>query len=288
MGRKKKRGADDKPYCYYCDRNFQDDKILEQHQKAKHFKCCVCHKKLATASGMIVHVFQVHKEAISKIPNAKPGRDSISAALLEGSAEEEGLEALFEPDAKRAKLDLGEQPDQQTTGQPQAFPPYPHASPYGVPPPYGQGYPPHGYPPYGAPQGYSPYGAPPGASGPPGYPSAYPPPGGAPPGYPAGAQPAYPGANSYGAPYAPLFPIQPTDSSSAASASGPAPGSGSPTNGEENIVLVYDDADDLSMEERRAMLERYNYNKEKVQRQVGELDAQIASRLSGLSSLVKR
>eukprot|EP01126_Amoeba_proteus_P053895 TRINITY_DN6592_c0_g2_i6.p1 TRINITY_DN6592_c0_g2~~TRINITY_DN6592_c0_g2_i6.p1 ORF type:complete len:107 (-),score=11.58 TRINITY_DN6592_c0_g2_i6:381-701(-) len=70
MGRKKRAragGSDDKkPYCYYCDRNFQEEKILEQHQKAKHFKCNVCHKRLSTASGMVVHVFQVHKQAITK------------------------------------------------------------------------------------------------------------------------------------------------------------------------------------------------------------------------------
>lgn len=67
MGRKKKRPSKpEKPYCWYCDRDFQDEKILIQHQKAKHFKCHVCHKKLLSASGMVVHVFQVHKETISK------------------------------------------------------------------------------------------------------------------------------------------------------------------------------------------------------------------------------
>ncbi|EPS72274.1 hypothetical protein M569_02488 [Genlisea aurea] len=76
MGKKKKRGAVDKVWCYYCDREFEDEKILVQHQKAKHFKCHVCHKKLSTASGMAIHVLQVHKEQVSKVPNAKPGRES--------------------------------------------------------------------------------------------------------------------------------------------------------------------------------------------------------------------
>lgn len=66
MGKKKKRGAVDKVWCYYCDREFEDEKILVQHQKAKHFKCHVCHKKLSTAGGMAIHVLQVHKEQVAK------------------------------------------------------------------------------------------------------------------------------------------------------------------------------------------------------------------------------
>ncbi|XP_071731202.1 protein SUPPRESSOR OF FRI 4-like isoform X2 [Rutidosis leptorrhynchoides] len=76
MGKKKKRVASSDVWCYYCDREFDDEKILVQHQKAKHFKCHVCHKKLSTAGGMAIHVLQVHKETVSKVPNAKEGRDS--------------------------------------------------------------------------------------------------------------------------------------------------------------------------------------------------------------------
>jgi hypothetical protein len=65
MGKKKKRAVE-KVFCYYCDREFDDEKILVQHQKAKHFKCHVCHKKLSTASGMTIHVLQVHKESVTK------------------------------------------------------------------------------------------------------------------------------------------------------------------------------------------------------------------------------
>ncbi|KAH7569695.1 hypothetical protein JRO89_XS06G0246300 [Xanthoceras sorbifolium] len=65
MGKKKKR-ASSKVWCYYCDREFDDEKILVQHQKAKHFKCHVCHKKLSTAGGMAIHVLQVHKETVAK------------------------------------------------------------------------------------------------------------------------------------------------------------------------------------------------------------------------------
>ncbi|XP_019078173.1 protein SUPPRESSOR OF FRI 4 isoform X3 [Vitis vinifera] len=80
MGKKKKRVAA-KVWCYYCDREFEDEKILVQHQKAKHFKCHVCHKKLSTAGGMVIHVLQVHKETVSKVPNAKPGRESTEIEI---------------------------------------------------------------------------------------------------------------------------------------------------------------------------------------------------------------
>ena len=40
--------------------------MLIQHQRAKHFKCVVCHKRLGSAHGMMVHVFQVHKQQIDR------------------------------------------------------------------------------------------------------------------------------------------------------------------------------------------------------------------------------
>ncbi|CAM6093884.1 unnamed protein product [Calypogeia fissa] len=80
MGKKKKKSL--KVWCFYCEREFEDEKILIQHQKAKHFKCHVCHKKLSTAGGMVVHVLQVHKESISKVPNAKPERESTELEIF--------------------------------------------------------------------------------------------------------------------------------------------------------------------------------------------------------------
>lgn len=64
-------------FCYYCERNFDDENALILHQKARHFKCPVCHKKLSTGGGMFIHMQQVHKEALTAVPNAKPGRDSV-------------------------------------------------------------------------------------------------------------------------------------------------------------------------------------------------------------------
>lgn len=54
---KKKRGHPDleeilaRPWCYYCERDFDDLKILISHQKAKHFRCERCGKRLNTAGG---------------------------------------------------------------------------------------------------------------------------------------------------------------------------------------------------------------------------------------------
>eukprot|EP00918_Siedleckia_nematoides_P092333 GHVU01202782.1.p1 GENE.GHVU01202782.1~~GHVU01202782.1.p1 ORF type:complete len:251 (+),score=47.45 GHVU01202782.1:169-921(+) len=76
MGRKKRRDFVLKPFCYYCNREFDDEKVLIQHQKAKHFKCQECSRKLDTATGLVVHMLQVHKETVNKVPNAIPGRDS--------------------------------------------------------------------------------------------------------------------------------------------------------------------------------------------------------------------
>jgi len=79
MGRKKKKPS--KPWCWYCNREFDDEKILIQHQKAKHFKCHVCHKKLYTGPGLTIHCMQVHKEQIDKIPNALPNRNSVDIEI---------------------------------------------------------------------------------------------------------------------------------------------------------------------------------------------------------------
>ncbi|PFH34706.1 zinc finger, c2h2 type domain-containing protein [Besnoitia besnoiti] len=90
MGRKKRRGATLKPFCYYCDREFDDEKVLIQHQKAKHFKCTQCARKLDTATGLAVHLLQVHKEQIDAVPNALAGRDMVELIVhgMEGVPQE--------------------------------------------------------------------------------------------------------------------------------------------------------------------------------------------------------
>lgn len=75
----------------YCEREFDDEKVLIYHQKAKHFKCHICHKKLYTAPGLAIHCSQVHKEEVRHVPNALPHRDNIRAEIygMEGIPEED-------------------------------------------------------------------------------------------------------------------------------------------------------------------------------------------------------
>lgn len=91
MGRKKKKQS--KPWCWYCNRIFDDEKILIQHQKAKHFKCHICHKKLYTGPGLSIHCMQVHKETLDKVPNSGPGRGNIEIEIY-------GMEGIPEADLK--------------------------------------------------------------------------------------------------------------------------------------------------------------------------------------------
>lgn len=56
MGKNKRKHPDlegilQRPWCYYCERDFDDLKILINHQKAKHFKCERCGRRLNTAGG---------------------------------------------------------------------------------------------------------------------------------------------------------------------------------------------------------------------------------------------
>ncbi|KAK7320126.1 hypothetical protein RJT34_04860 [Clitoria ternatea] len=131
MGKKKKR-VSSKVWCYYCDREFDDEKILVQHQKAKHFKCHVCHKKLSTAGGMAIHVLQVHKESVTKVPNAKPGRESTDIEIY-------GMQGI-PPDVLAAHY--GEEDDDTPSKAAKLDIPPTHLVGGMVPPPLGTGYPP--------------------------------------------------------------------------------------------------------------------------------------------------
>uniref|UniRef100_H0XP44 BED-type domain-containing protein n=2 Tax=Otolemur garnettii TaxID=30611 RepID=H0XP44_OTOGA len=105
MGRKKKKQL--KPWCWYCNRDFDDEKILIQHQKAKHFKCRICHKKLYTGSGLAIHCMQVHKETIDAVPNAIPGRTDIELEIY-------GMEGIPEKDMDERRRRLLEQKTQKS------------------------------------------------------------------------------------------------------------------------------------------------------------------------------
>jgi len=81
MGRRRKR-IKQVIFCFYCDRDFENEKILIEHQRGKHFKCPICHRRLSSAKGMMIHVFQVHKENIDSVPHSKKGRESLDPEVF--------------------------------------------------------------------------------------------------------------------------------------------------------------------------------------------------------------
>ncbi|CAB3409955.1 unnamed protein product [Caenorhabditis bovis] len=203
MGRKKKKV--EKPWCWYCNREFDDEKILIQHQKAKHFKCHICHKKLFSGPGLSIHCMQVHKETIDKIPGGLSGRDNVHIEIY-------GMQGVplgasrgdEEPDDKRARMG-------DMAAPPLPFPPFPFPGlppiPPGMPPfppmpPVPPGMPPGMMPPVPpVPQRPMPPGFPAPPRGMPPIPPGYgpPPPMGRPPGFPPmrpmGVPPVMPESN---------------------------------------------------------------------------------------------
>ncbi|KAL2756701.1 hypothetical protein ACRALDRAFT_1092853 [Sodiomyces alcalophilus JCM 7366] len=95
MGKKKRSYPDieevlSRPWCYYCERDFEDLKLLISHQKAKHFKCDRCGRRLNTAGGLSVHMNQVHKETLNQVENALPNRQGLDVEIfgMEGIPQE--------------------------------------------------------------------------------------------------------------------------------------------------------------------------------------------------------
>ncbi|KAH7207193.1 hypothetical protein ACKRZS_002258 [Fusarium odoratissimum] len=87
MGKKRRGHADieevlSRPWCYYCERDFEDLKLLISHQKAKHFKCDRCGRRLNTAGGLSVHMNQVHKENLTQVENALPSRQGLEVEIF--------------------------------------------------------------------------------------------------------------------------------------------------------------------------------------------------------------
>eukprot|EP01083_Nonionella_stella_P030869 84592_1 len=124
MGRKKKRDQKRTIFCYYCDQTYKEEKTLIQHQRAKHFKCNECGKRLGSAPGMHIHMYQVHKRTPDKVPHALKGRDAFDLdihgmvnvpeeIIQQKMAEETGF---VQPDTKRQNI------GQAQMGQPMMMP----------------------------------------------------------------------------------------------------------------------------------------------------------------------
>ncbi|ATY60328.1 C2H2 finger domain [Cordyceps militaris] len=109
---KRRRGHTDvedvlaRPWCYYCraypfpalrsdalsgrGAAAKSDLLLISHQKAKHFKCERCGRRLNTAGGLSVHMNQVHKETVNQVENALPNRQGLDVEIfgMEGVPQE--------------------------------------------------------------------------------------------------------------------------------------------------------------------------------------------------------
>jgi len=99
MGRKKASQSQTqqqtKPFCFFCDRSFEDETVLVQHQRAKHFRCPECDDgairgKCESVQGLIVHTLKVHGKTLSRVPNALQGRDNpeLNVYGMDGIPEE--------------------------------------------------------------------------------------------------------------------------------------------------------------------------------------------------------
>ncbi|EPQ02489.1 Zinc finger protein 207 [Myotis brandtii] len=144
MGRKRKKQL--KPWCWYCNRDFDDEKILIQHQKAKHFKCHICHKKLYRGPGLATHCSQVHKKTIDAVPNAIPGRTDIGLDIcgMEGIPEKDMderrrlLEQKTQERQKRKQQDDSDEYDDDDSAASTSFQPQPVQPQQGYLPPMAQ------------------------------------------------------------------------------------------------------------------------------------------------------
>ncbi|CAI2185071.1 14988_t:CDS:2, partial [Funneliformis geosporum] len=84
-----------RPWCWYCgDSDFDEEKRLILHQKEMHFKCPYCNKKCNTTRELSVHADKYHKQTIYTVPNSIKGRRSMDIKIF-------GMEGIPEADMKR-------------------------------------------------------------------------------------------------------------------------------------------------------------------------------------------
>ena len=105
-----------KPFCWYCDRSFDDEKILQNHQKACHFRCPTCRKRFSDGRAVAVHFEKVHNHPlkefilffytviliVSRIPKSNPATsdpeqviNGLNGVKPEYIAAHKGITALF-------------------------------------------------------------------------------------------------------------------------------------------------------------------------------------------------
>ncbi|KAL0220835.1 hypothetical protein RCL1_000689 [Eukaryota sp. TZLM3-RCL] len=65
-----------KPFCYYCNRIFEDEAVLLNHQRARHFKCTLCRKKTQNVPGLRTHYERQHHQTLTRVPHSLKSRGS--------------------------------------------------------------------------------------------------------------------------------------------------------------------------------------------------------------------
>lgn len=112
MGRKKIPGGPTvhepfelRPFCYYCDREFDTVKTLIQHQRTKHLSCAECGLKFDTVTGLRVHMLNAYKKTMKEVPGAIPGRENPDIVVhgMEGVPK-----AIIEEKTKKAFAERAE------------------------------------------------------------------------------------------------------------------------------------------------------------------------------------
>lgn len=81
MARKRKPYAAIRPWCWYCEVNFDSEKKLFEHQRKKHFTCQKCDRKFKGITSLVEHNKSEHQIELKAVPSALPGRDSVLVSI---------------------------------------------------------------------------------------------------------------------------------------------------------------------------------------------------------------
>lgn len=71
-----------KAWCYFCDKVFDNEVHLINHQKMVHFRCPICRRQKKTSKLLSEHMTSVHKTILEAVPNAIKGRESPDNAVF--------------------------------------------------------------------------------------------------------------------------------------------------------------------------------------------------------------